>query len=140
MYGVVHKKRRKVLSQHHLRLITRSPTFRTPETYGRALGSAWRPAARGGGMELSHFGTASVQGDAGRGATRQGRLVAAADVALRATLGPTLHAPYCDGEVAGPRLRRAVRSLCDDARRDGAQAEDVLIAVKQAWASLPELT
>lgn len=90
-------------------------------------------------MEPTQFGQASAH-DAVNGAPYPRRLVAAADAALRTTLGASIRAPQCDGEVAGPRLRQAVRALCDDARRDGAHAEELLIAVKQAWAALPELT
>ena len=90
-------------------------------------------------MGLSEMGTAGTR-DPRSGAPQQRTLVAAADVALRTTLGSAIHAPHCDGEVAGPRLRHAVRDLCNDAHRRGAHAEDVIIAVKQAWASLAELT
>jgi hypothetical protein len=74
------------------------------------------------------------------GAPSQHSLVAAAEAALRTTLGAALRAPTCDGEVAGPRLRLAVRELCADAHRRHARAEDVIVAVKQAWAALAGLT
>lgn len=90
-------------------------------------------------MEVSQHATTSAR-DGQYGAARPSGLLSAADAALRTTLGAAIRAPQCDGEVAGPRLRQAVRALCDEAHRDGAHAEDVLIAVKQAWAALPELT
>ena len=91
-------------------------------------------------METSRFGTAAVHGAMSGTVDRQRSLVASADAALRTTLGATIRAPQCDGEIAGPRLRSAVRALCDDAHQRGAHAEDVIIAVKQAWAALAELT
>ena len=90
-------------------------------------------------MGFSEIGTAGMH-DPRSGASQQRTLVAAADAALRTTLGSGTRAPQRDGEVAGPRLRLAVRALCDEAHRRGAHAEDVIIAVKQAWASLGELT
>lgn len=90
-------------------------------------------------MDVSLLATASAP-EARFGAARPRRLLAAADAALRTTLGATLRAPERDAEVAGPRLREAVGALCAEAHRHGARAEDVLIAVKQAWAALPELT
>lgn len=91
-------------------------------------------------MEIRQHSIASTQHGFLHGASRPVHLLSAADAALRTTLGASIRAPQCDGEVAGPRLREAVRTLCDEAHRDGAHAEDVLIAVKKAWAALPELT
>ena len=36
-----------------------------------------------------------------------------------------------------PDLAPAIRLLCDDARRRGLRAEDVVILVKRAWAAVP---
>ena len=55
--------------------------------------------------------------------------VAALRCGLQAQLGPSPN-----GE-----LRRAMRLLCDDARRRGLRAEQVIVLVKEAWASLPEV-
>ena len=90
-------------------------------------------------MEASGVGT-TERPHSSTGAPTQHSLVAAAEAALRTTLGAALRTPQCDGEVAGPRLRLAVRELCADAHRRHARAEDVIVAVKQAWAALAGLT
>ena len=49
-----------------------------------------------------------------------------------------LHA-YREGWVLDNRLRRAARAVAQDAHRRSAQAEQMLVAVKQEWAALPEV-
>lgn len=53
-------------------------------------------------------------------------------------LGAVLQSELHDQELEPARIRRAVRPMCDDARRSGLHAEQLLIVVKSAWASLPE--
>ena len=36
-------------------------------------------------------------------------------------------------------LRQALRLLCDDARRHGIQPEQLIVLLKQAWLTLPEI-
>ena len=49
-----------------------------------------------------------------------------------------VHAYREDGAVE-IRLRRAARAVAADAHRQGARAEQMLVAVKQEWAALPEV-
>ena len=55
----------------------------------------------------------------------------AAIVALRSALQARLRGWLEDGE-----LRRAIRLLCDEAHRRGMGAEQLLVMLKQAWASV----
>jgi hypothetical protein len=55
--------------------------------------------------------------------------VAALRCGLQAQLGPSPN-----GE-----LRRAVRLLCDEAHRRGLRAEQVIVLLKEAWGSLPDV-
>ena len=41
--------------------------------------------------------------------------------------------------LADPALRKSLRLLCDDARRRGMRAEQIIVLLKQAWLSLPEI-
>ena len=53
-----------------------------------------------------------------------------------ATLRRALVAPADDG--ANEELRRAVRALADEARRRGLRAEQLVVAIRETWRSLPE--
>ncbi len=57
----------------------------------------------------------------------------AAVAALRCGLQAQLR-PSPNGEI-----RRAMRLLCDDAHRRGLRAEQVIVLLKEAWGSLPEV-
>jgi hypothetical protein len=61
-----------------------------------------------------------------------------AHAALRAVLGEHVRRSALDQPLSPHRLRRALRLLCDDARRRGVRAEQLVVAIKQAWGSLPE--
>jgi hypothetical protein len=65
-------------------------------------------------------------------------LPVAAHAALRCALGEQLRRSVYDEPVSTPRMRRALRLLCEDARRRGVRAEQLVVMIKQAWASLPE--
>jgi hypothetical protein len=44
------------------------------------------------------------------------------------------------GDYAPPGdLRRAIVLMCDEARRNGLRAEQLVITIKQAWESIPEV-
>ncbi len=55
--------------------------------------------------------------------------VAALRCGLQAQLGP----------LPNGELRHTMRLLCDEARRRGLRAEQVIVLLKEAWASLPEV-
>jgi hypothetical protein len=65
-------------------------------------------------------------------------LLDAARSALRAALGAQLRTLPDEPFVPPPRLRRGIRLLCDQARRHGVRAEQLVVAVREAWSSLPE--
>jgi hypothetical protein len=65
-------------------------------------------------------------------------LTDAAHAALRAVLGARIRQSIYDAPVPAARLRHAIRLLCDEARRRGVRAEQLVVVIKQAWASLPE--
>lgn len=46
---------------------------------------------------------------------------------------------YLRGRPANRRLRQSVRLLCDHARRRNQRVEELLIALKATWWSLPEV-
>ena len=54
--------------------------------------------------------------------------------ALRSVLQAHARGPLADGE-----LRRAIGLVCREARRERLRAEQVIVAVKQTWYSLPEV-
>lgn len=56
-------------------------------------------------------------------------------VALRCALQAQLRGEWPDGA-----LRRALRLMCDEAHRNGLRAEQLLVVVKDAWRSLPEVS
>ena len=56
-------------------------------------------------------------------------------VALRSALQSRIAAPLRD--EAG--FRRALRLMSEDAHRRGVRAEQVIVALKEAWRSLPEV-
>ena len=56
-------------------------------------------------------------------------------VALRSALQAQLRGEWPDGA-----LRRAIRVMCDEAHRNGLRAEQLLVILKDAWSSLPEVT
>ena len=58
----------------------------------------------------------------------------AAVVALRSALQARLR-----GAAPDPTLRRAIRLMCDEGRRQDMRAEQLLIILKRAWQSLPEV-
>ena len=62
----------------------------------------------------------------------------AAHAALRCALGGQLRRSVYDEPISTPQMRRALRLLCEDARRRGVRAEQLVVVIKQAWASLPE--
>jgi hypothetical protein len=68
------------------------------------------------------------------------RLASATDptlLALQAAIGAQLAAaPSADGTDL-PQLAPTIRLVCDDARRRGLRAEDVVILFKRAWAAVP---
>lgn len=76
--------------------------------------------------------------DLDRGGARDRPLPEAAHAALRAALGGQLRSGSREGPPATPRLRAALRLLCDDARTRGVRVEQLVVAIKQAWSSLPE--
>jgi hypothetical protein len=55
-------------------------------------------------------------------------------VALRSALQAQLRGEWPDGA-----LRRAIRVMCDEAHRNGLRAEQLLVILKDAWSSLPEV-
>jgi len=55
-------------------------------------------------------------------------------VALRSALQAQLRGEWPDGA-----LRRAIRAMCDEAHRNGLRAEQLLVILKDAWSSLPEV-
>ena len=55
-------------------------------------------------------------------------------VALRSVLQAQLR-----GRLTDDQLRYAMRVLADEARRRDVRAEQLLVVVKNAWASLPEV-
>lgn len=72
---------------------------------------------------------------AGEGAPHSHSPLSAAGVtALRSAL----QACHRDGAL-DDHLVRAMKLLCVDAHRGGVEAEKLVIAVKEAWASLPEI-
>jgi hypothetical protein len=58
----------------------------------------------------------------------------AAVMAVRSALQAQLRTGGPNGE-----LRRAIRHMCDEARRNDLRAEQLLVVFKRAWESLPEL-
>ncbi len=44
-----------------------------------------------------------------------------------------------EGQSPGWDLRRALRTLCDLAHRENLRVEELLLLLKQAWQSLPEV-
>ena len=46
---------------------------------------------------------------------------------------------HLDGRVRPEGMRAALRALCAEGRRRGLRAEQVVVALKGAWASLPEV-
>jgi len=56
-------------------------------------------------------------------------------VALRCALQAQLRGEWPDGA-----LRRALRLMCDEAHRSGLRAEQLIVIVKDAWRSLPEVS
>jgi hypothetical protein len=75
----------------------------------------------------------------GRSAPRdeQGVSLPAARAALVAHLKASASAALPESRDA-QRARHAVRELCDDAHQRHLQAEQLLIAIKDAWRSMPE--
>ena len=69
-----------------------------------------------------------------RSAPLEATMSAAAVGALRCALQAQLRHPSSDGS-----RRQVLRLLCDDARERGMQVEQVIILLKQAWLSLPEI-
>ena len=64
----------------------------------------------------------------------EGPLSAAATSALRCALQA-----YLQGQVTAGEMRGALRTLCAEGRRRQLRDEQVLIVLKGAWASLPEI-
>ena len=62
-----------------------------------------------------------------------GGLSAAATTALRCAIQAHLQ-----GRVCEDGMRAALRALCEEGRRRGLRVEHLLVALKGAWASLPE--
>ena len=58
-----------------------------------------------------------------------------ARVALRSALQSRIAAPSRDDAA----FRRALRLMSEDAHRRGVRAEQVIVALKEAWRSLPEV-
>jgi len=65
---------------------------------------------------------------------RRGELSDAAIDAIRRVVQMQLQSGRENGD-----LRDAVRVLCSEVHRDGLQAEQLIITVKQTWQSLPEV-
>jgi hypothetical protein len=67
-------------------------------------------------------------------------LAAATDptlLALQAAIGAQLATASSTGSAGLPELAPVIRLVCDDARRRGLRAEDVVILFKRAWAAVP---
>lgn len=60
-------------------------------------------------------------------------------VALRSALQAEVCAHTTRLPSNEARLRRALRLMCDDARRRGVRAEQMIVVLKEAWRSLPEV-
>jgi hypothetical protein len=58
-------------------------------------------------------------------------------LALQAAIGAQLATPSSTGGANLSELAPAIRLVCDDARRRGLRAEDVVILFKRAWAAVP---
>ena len=57
--------------------------------------------------------------------------------ALQAAIGAQLATATAGDGADLPQLAPAIRLVCDDARRRGLRAEDVVILFKRAWAAVP---
>jgi hypothetical protein len=58
-------------------------------------------------------------------------------LALQAAIGAQLATPSSADGADLPQLAPAIRLVCDDARRRGLRAEEVVILFKRAWAAVP---
>jgi hypothetical protein len=64
-------------------------------------------------------------------------LSSAVTSALRGGLRPRGAGDACPAER---EVRVALRAVCDDARRRGLRAEQVIVSLKEAWAAIPEVS
>jgi hypothetical protein len=71
------------------------------------------------------------------GSPSESPLPAGATTALRCWLQAQRRRHAAGAELRAADIRRALRPVCDEARQRGARVEQVIVLLKELWASLP---